>query len=140
MTGRMLALVATAAALSAQGAAGQVASSQAASSQITADRIRNADREPGNWLTYSHTYNGQRYTPLTQITAANASQLQAAWAYQVQQPGKFSTSPLAIDGILYITEPGGEVVALDGRTGRPVWRYGRKPPSDLHACCGATNR
>jgi alcohol dehydrogenase (cytochrome c) len=113
---------------------------QTASAQVTAERIRNADREPGNWLTYSRNYNGQRYTPLAQITAANAGQLRAAWAYQIQQPGKFSTSPIAIDGILYITEPGGEVVALDGRTGRPVWRYGRRPPSDLHACCGATNR
>src|SRR4029077_8651321 len=33
-----------------------------------------------------------------------------------------------------------EVVALDGRTGRPVWRYSRRPPQDLHACCGSANR
>jgi alcohol dehydrogenase (cytochrome c) len=112
----------------------------AALAQVPPDRIRNADREPGNWLTYSRTYNGQRYSPLTQITAANAGRLQAAWAYQIQQPGKFSSSPIAIDGILYITEPGGEVVALDGLTGRPVWHFSRRPPSDLHACCGATNR
>jgi alcohol dehydrogenase (cytochrome c) len=108
--------------------------------QVSPERLRNADREPGNWLTYSRSYNGQRYTPLAQITAANVGQLQAAWTYQTQQPGKFSTSPIAIDGILYITEPGGEVIALDGRTGRPVWRFGRRPPPDLHACCGSANR
>jgi alcohol dehydrogenase (cytochrome c) len=66
--------------------------------------------------------------------------LRAAWTYQTQQSGKFSTSPIVIDGVLYITEPGGELVALDGRTGRPVWRYSRRPPSDLHVCCGAANR
>src|SRR6516162_4127085 len=89
--------------------------------QVSPERLRNADREPGNWLTYSRSYNGQRYTPLAQIATGNVGQLQAAWTYQTQQPGKFSTSPIAIDGILYITEPGGEVIALDGRTGRPVW-------------------
>jgi len=76
--------------------------------QVSPERIRNADREPGNWLTYSGAYNGQRYSPLAEITAGNVGRLQAAWAYQIQQTGKFSTSPLAIDGILYITEPGGE--------------------------------
>jgi alcohol dehydrogenase (cytochrome c) len=108
--------------------------------QVSPERIRNADREPGNWLTYSRNYNGHRYSPLSEITAANVGQLQAAWAYQTQQPGKFSTSPIVVDGVLYITEPGGEVVAIDGRTGRPLWRYGRRPPPDLHACCGAANR
>jgi alcohol dehydrogenase (cytochrome c) len=108
--------------------------------QVPPERIRNADHEPGNWLTYSRSYNGQRYSPLDQITASNVSRLRAAWTYQIQQPGKFSSSPIVIDGILYITEPGGEVVALDGRTGRPVWRFGRRPPGDLHACCGSANR
>jgi len=117
-----------------------VAVASAALAQILPERIRNADGEPGNWLTYSRTYSGHRYTPLTEITAANVGQLRAAWTYQIQQPGKFSTSPIVIDGVLYITEPGGEVVAIDGRTGRPVWRYGRRRPPDLHACCGATNR
>lgn len=117
-----------------------VAAVAAAWAQVSPERIRNADREPGNWLTYSRTYNGHRYTPLAEITAANVGQLRAAWTYQIQQQGKFSSSPIAIDGILYITEPGGEVVALDGRTGRPVWRYARRPPPDLHACCGASNR
>ena len=109
-------------------------------SQISPDRIRNADSEPGNWLTYSRAYNGQRYSPLNQITAANVSRLSAAWAYQTTQASKFSTSPIAINGILYISEPMGPVVALDGRTGRPLWRYMRRPPQDLHACCGSANR
>src|SRR5260370_23718172 len=87
--------------------------------QVAPDRVRNADREPGNWLTYSRTYNGQRYSPLAGISAANVGQLGAAWVYQIEQPGKFSTSPLAIDGILYITEPGGQVAALDCLPGPP---------------------
>jgi alcohol dehydrogenase (cytochrome c) len=125
MTGRAIVLTAFAA---------------AAAAQIAPERIRDADREPGNWLTYSRTYNGHRFSPLSQVTAANVSTLRAAWTYQIQQPGKFSTSPIAIDGILYLTEPGGEVVAVDGLTGRPVWRYGRRPAPDNRACCGSANR
>jgi alcohol dehydrogenase (cytochrome c) len=112
----------------------------AALAQVPPVRIRDADREPGNWLTYSRGYNGQRFSPLDQITADNVRNLRAAWTYQIQQQGKFSASPIAIDGILYISEPGGDVVALDGLTGRPVWRFGRRPPPDLHACCGSANR
>src|SRR5215831_11486154 len=82
--------------------------------QISPERIVNADREPGNWLTYSRTFSGHRFTPLKEITAANASRLRAAWTYQIDQPGKFSTSPIVIDGVLYITEPGGAVIAIDG--------------------------
>src|SRR5688572_6622573 len=108
--------------------------------QVSPERLRNADQEPGNWLTYSRTLSGHRFTPLDQINTSNVGRLAAAWTYQTQQPGKFSTSPIVIDGILYITEPGGAVVAIDGRTGRPVWRYNRRPPPDLHACCGSANR
>src|SRR5215469_10573513 len=49
--------------------------------QITPERIRSADREPGNWLTYSRTYNGQRYSPLAEVTTSNVGRLQAAWTY-----------------------------------------------------------
>src|SRR5207245_2148657 len=79
-------------------------------------------------------------SPLSQITAANVDQLRAAWTYQTTQAAKFSTSPIVIDGVLYISEPMGPVVALDGRTGRPLWRYSRRPPQDLPACCGSANR
>ena len=49
----------------------------AAWAQVPYERIRNADSEPGNWLTYSRNYNGQRYSPLTQITAENVGQIKA---------------------------------------------------------------
>jgi alcohol dehydrogenase (cytochrome c) len=37
--------------------------------QVSFDRISNADKEPGNWLTYSRNYQGHRFSPLTEITA-----------------------------------------------------------------------
>jgi len=110
------------------------------SAQVPYERIRNAGKEPGSWLTYSGNYLGHRYSPLAQITAANVARLKPAWMYQVNDPNKFETSPLVIDGVMYITEPPSNVAALDLRTGRPLWRYERQIPPGVRPCCGQVNR
>ncbi len=42
---------------------------RAASAQVPYERIRRADSEPGNWLTYSGNYQSHRHSLLTQINA-----------------------------------------------------------------------
>jgi alcohol dehydrogenase (cytochrome c) len=112
----------------------------AASAQVSYERLRHAEAEPANWLTYSGSYAGQRYSPLAEITPANVSGLKAVWAYQVDEPTRLETSPLVIDGILYVTEAPHAVSALDGRTGRPLWRWHRAPAKGMSLCCGHVNR
>src|SRR6202049_1665738 len=73
--------------------------------QVPYTSIVNANKEPQNWLTYSRTYNGQRYSPLAQITPANVARLKTLWTYQLEQLDHFETTPIAADGILYVTEP-----------------------------------
>jgi len=104
------------------------------------ERIRDADKEPGNWLTYSRTYSGQRYSPLDQINAGNVAKLRIAWMRQVNETDTFETSAIAVDGTLFITEPPDAVAALDAATGRELWRYQKELPSDLRLCCGKVNR
>ena len=58
--------------------------------QVSYDRIVNAAREPGNWLTYSGNYQGHRFSPLTQITPANAGSLRVKWAYQMDYRAEVS--------------------------------------------------
>jgi alcohol dehydrogenase (cytochrome c) len=108
--------------------------------QVTAERILHTEHEPGNWLTYSGNYQGHRYSPLDQINAANVARLKPVWAYQINDPGQFETSPLVVDGILYISEPPSNATALDARTGRPLWMYRRPIPPDVRVCCGQVNR
>src|SRR5262249_25519209 len=108
--------------------------------QVPYDRIVKAKSEPGNWLTYSGNYNGQRYSPLNEITAANVAKLRPAWVHQTMDSNKFEPSPIVIDGVVYISEPRGNATALDARTGRPLWRFERSMPGDLRACCGGANR
>lgn len=113
---------------------------QVALGQVSYERIRRAESEPGNWLTYSGNYQGHRHSVLTQINTTNVTSLKPAWVYQMREPGRVETSPIVIDGILYLTEKPYIVTALDGRTGRPLWSYRRPPPTTIRGCCGAMNR
>ena len=112
----------------------------AARAQVSYERILNAGKEPGNWLTYSGNYAGQRYSPLAELTPANVAELKPAWVFQSREAGKMETSPIVIDGILYITEKPYIVTAIDGRTGRPLWTYRRNAVPEVPTCCGSVNR
>jgi alcohol dehydrogenase (cytochrome c) len=110
------------------------ASAHQAAAQVPYRRLVEAGREPGQWLSYSRTYDGQRHSPLDQITPANVRRLRPLWLFQAEAPGELETSPLFVDGILYVTEPGDQVQAvkaLDARTGRVLWKYERPLPKNL---------
>jgi alcohol dehydrogenase (cytochrome c) len=104
------------------------------------ERIRDAAKEPGNWLTYSRDYTGQRYSPLDRIHAGNVGKLRIAWMHQAAEADTFETSPIVVDGIMFITEPPNQVKALDAGTGRTLWKYSKDLPKDLRLCCGKVNR
>jgi alcohol dehydrogenase (cytochrome c) len=111
-----------------------------AQAQVTAQRLLDSTKEPQNWLMYSGDYAGRRYSALEQIDTANAANLVPQWAYQTMAGGKFETTPLVVDGILYATGPDDRVFALDARSGRPIWQYQRALPADIRPCCGRVNR
>src|SRR5437899_2387149 len=108
--------------------------------QIGPDRLRDAASEPRNWLTYSGGYFSNRYSNLTQITPANAKNLELAWMYQAAVAGAWQTTPLVVDGIMYLTQRPNDVVALDARTGRVFWIYRYSVGPNPIVCCGAENR
>jgi len=109
--------------------------------QVTDARLRAARREPANWLTYSGDLKAQRYSPLSQITPANIGSLRPAWIYQAVTPGQMQTSPVVVDGVMYLTEYQGHVAALDARSGRVLWRYQQAvPPTLLALGFAPTNR
>jgi len=99
--------------------------------QVPYDRIVHADKEPGNWLTYSGNYSGHRFSPLAQITPANVAGLRVKWAYQFES-ARTETSPIVVDGVMYITAPN-SAAALDARTGRELWKWRRPLPKDYQS-------
>jgi alcohol dehydrogenase (cytochrome c) len=111
-----------------------------AAAQVPFDRLRHADREPGNWLTYSGDYAAHHYSPLAEITAENVKNLRPLWVYQFNALDKAETTPLVVDGVMYVTESPSNVIALDPRTGRQLWAYRRTVPKDVRVCCGQVNR
>jgi alcohol dehydrogenase (cytochrome c) len=115
-------------------------STAAHAQNVTNEQLAAGFADPERWLMYSGDYSGQRHSPLTQITPANAHQLSVQWAFQTGQLGKFETTPLLIDGILYVTGPNNTAWALDARTGRQIWSYRRDLPEGLNVCCGRVNR
>jgi alcohol dehydrogenase (cytochrome c) len=108
--------------------------------QVTFDRLLHSAKEPQNWMTYSGDYAGRRYSALDQVNATNARALTAKWVYQTAATGKFETTPLVVDGVLYATAPDNRAFALDARTGRPIWMYQHPLPGDIRPCCGRVNR
>ncbi len=108
--------------------------------QVTYERLLKAESEPQNWLTYSGSYKSWRYSSLDQINRSNVRNLKLQWAHQMPATIKIESTPLVADGVMYVTEPPSNVVALDLATGRPFWRYRRVIPPKINVCCGAVNR
>jgi alcohol dehydrogenase (cytochrome c) len=91
--------------------------------QVPYERLVHSDSEPQNWLMYGGNYGSQRFSGLKQITPENAKDLRVAWVYQMRGGGAMESSPLIVDGIMYVTEPPSNVTALDARTGKALWHF-----------------
>lgn len=105
--------------------------------------VRNSSPDLGNtygheWSSYGGTNYGQRFSPLTQITPDNASELELAWQIQtgdVKGPKDvgettYQATPLKLGNTLYICTPHNWVVALDADTGEKRWIFDAKVPAD----------
>ena len=107
---------------------------------VTWERLVNAADEPHNWLMYSGTLDSQRFSRLDNIHNRNVGGLELKWAYQIPEIDRAETTPLVVDGVMFITEAPSNLVAVDAATGRPYWRYDHELPDDLRICCGRNNR
>src|SRR5215470_15001140 len=108
--------------------------------QVSNERLLRAAEEPQNWMTYSGTYASQRYSTLRQITPTNVKNLEQKWIFQAESLEKFETTPLVVDGIMYITQAPSDALALDPKTGRVFWVYRYYNAPDVKPCCGSVNR
>jgi PQQ-dependent dehydrogenase (methanol/ethanol family) len=82
------------------------------------------DRFPGSWLTYGKSQSETRYSPLKQIDTANVKRLGLAWSYVVGPGGgNQEGTPLVWNNTIYGITSWSMVYALDGRTGKEIWRW-----------------
>lgn len=99
------------------------------------DRTLAAAADKDEWGAYGHDAGGTRYSPLTQVNRENVNQLKVAWEYHtgaIEIKGRssdkaaFESTPIFVDGTLYLTTPYSRVIALDPETGKERWSYDPK--------------
>ena len=102
-----------------------------------------AEPTPGgiaDWPYYGGDAGGSHYSPLTQIDKSNVAELKVAWEYHTgdisdgsdnRRKSEFETTPIVVDGTMYLSTPFNRVIALDPETGREKWSF--DPKIDLHA-------
>lgn len=110
--------------------------------QVDGPRIIAADREPGNWMSHSRTYDEQRYSPLNSVNADNIGQLGMAWTTKLDIDSGTEATPLVVDGVMYTTGAFSIVYAINAATGELLWKYDPKVPAENlgQGCCGPVNR
>ena len=98
-------------------------------SPVTQQRLENP--EVGNWLLYRRTYDGHGFSPLHQINTDNVKDLMPVWTFATGMVEGHESPPMVNNGIMFVTTPGMQVLALNAATGDLIWRYKEKLPSDL---------
>jgi glucose dehydrogenase len=77
---------------------------------------------PMDWPAYNGGVNGDHYSWLSQITAANVAGLKQIWRVDVGSDGGLQANPLVVGRVVYGYGPTLEVFALDGATGKQLWK------------------
>src|SRR6267142_4581140 len=88
---------------------------------------------PAEWRFYGGDQGGTRYSSLTQIDRSNVAGLQRAWTYHTGEldlglrtasfQASFSSTPLVVAGVMYLSTPSSRVIALDAETGNEIWKF-----------------
>ena len=117
-----------------------LACAAAALGQVDSEALANSQQDDESWLMYGRNYSAWRYSPLDEIDTENVGRIAPAWIFQTGESGKFQTTPLVRDGVMYVTGPSNHAWALDLKTGRELWHYSEPVPGDLPLCCGKPNR
>ena len=116
-----------------------LASTAVGGSPVDDARLRAADSDPVNWMTYGRNYANQRFSPLDQINRQTVLNLAPRWIYQTGVSATFQATPLEVDGVLYLSMPFDHVAAIDATSGHELWRYEHKRTTPK-MCCGPANR
>jgi alcohol dehydrogenase (cytochrome c) len=95
---------------------------------VTTDRLKNPEDE--NWLMARRTYDGWGYSPLTQITSSNVKRLQPVWTFATGVANGHEAPPIVNNGVMFVSTPGNQVIAIDIKTGNQLWRYRRPLPAN----------
>ncbi len=109
-------------------------------SLVTQDMLNRAAGDGNNFLHTNANYHQTRYYPSRQINVDNVKKLRPAWIFQTEIVDTMETSPIVVNGIMYVTTAFNHVYALDARTGAQIWHHKHDMGPITTYCCGPNNR
>ena len=107
---------------------------------VTQDMLNRAAGDGNNFLHTNGNYAQTRYYPARQINTSNVAKLRPAWIFQTEIVESQETTPIVVNGIMYITTSFNHVYALNAATGQQLWHYKHKMGPITTYCCGPNNR
>ena len=107
---------------------------------VTQDMLNRADGDANNFLHTNGNYEQTRYYPSSQINTGNVKNLRPAWIFQTEIVESLETTPIVVNGVMYVTTSFNHIHALDARTGEELWHYKHKMGPITTYCCGPNNR
>jgi len=120
------------------GAAGNAAAP--AIPNVSQSMLSNAGKDSQNFLHTNGNYDQTRFYPADQINAKNVKGLHVAWIFQTDVRESMETSPIIVDGVMYVTTSFDHVYALNAKTGEQIWHYKHDMGPITVYCCGPNNR
>jgi alcohol dehydrogenase (cytochrome c) len=109
-------------------------------STVTQDLLNRAGGDGNNFLHTNGNYNQTRFYPNRQINVGNVGKLRPAWIFQTEVKESLETSPIVINGVMYVTTSFNHVYAIDARSGEQLWHFKHKMGPVTIYCCGPNNR
>jgi PQQ-dependent dehydrogenase (methanol/ethanol family) len=144
-------LLASAAALALAGAVAANAQSEvkqgggggamaAPAANVTQEMLNGAGGDSKNFLAANGDYNQRRFYPGKQINTKNVKDLRVAWIFQTDIRESMETSPIVVNGVMYVTTSFDHLYALNAQTGEQLWHYKHDMGPITVYCCGPNNR
>ncbi len=123
-----------------KGAAGGAMPRTAMMKSVTQAELDGAARDGSNFLQTNGNYEQTRFYPNGQINRGNVGRLHPAWIFQTEVKESLETSPIVVDGVMYVTTSYSHVYAIDAKTGQEIWHFKPKLGPVTTFCCGPNNR
>src|SRR5208282_2011878 len=112
----------------------------AAITPVSQQQLNEAAKDGSNFLATNANYEQTRFYPNDQINRSNVGHLHPAWIFATEVKESMETSPIIVNGVMYVTTSYSHVYALDAKTGEEIWHYKPKLGPVTTFCCGPNNR
>src|SRR5438128_933489 len=96
---------------------------------VTAERLKKP--EDGNWLMFRRTFDGWGYSPLEEITRDNVVRLVPVCSFVTGKVGGHQAPPIVNNGVMFVATPGNQLLGMEVKSGKILWRYKRPFPEDM---------